>query len=275
MRIFQNVPGKLDNRPTTASWPKPIHEISDLPPVYQPFILKYTSRGMNITNAVYQEKARGAYFYASEYVITWFEGQVILFVLRDQVPEETVIRPADITKIVRYEKLLYSELEIHFSRDARDVTCRISYNTAREELFHPVMGLLFAKDCSIPLAAMAEKDSTYGHLQLPTLAMTNLKVRCWQLCDRIYNYVYFTKKERSPVGGRKKIFGEFFVAKTDRGFCMISKEDYFITTAYYFQNHIRKSYIEKKQFKGTLFLLMTTGTEKIELEKLPENYEQF
>lgn len=263
MSIFLNQMAPQDTRPTSASWPQLVHDLCNVPSMYHPFMSTLTEKGLSLDSFIYSEGKVDS-DHDIEYVITSFEGRVYIWKNKDGNVEETMIIPSEITRISRIEKLLYCEIELLTQSGDIEKSYRFSYNTSQEDLYFSVLSVLFSKPYAASLAQMAAMDTFNKDTVIESLAIMNLKKLCYLLGNHIEKHCYFTKDTVSAIN-QKKITSEHFYAKTDRGYCFIDLDTYFVTTTFFPNNSILNLSITTSKDEITLQVKTKTAITQIGL----------
>lgn len=222
---------KEDVRPTTASWPKQIFELWQLPEQYHRFLYDWLTSGMPIGNITYIPKVH-KYLKDSENVLAWFNDEVMILTQTDDNNiYAATISAENLISIKYFIQLLECRVTLKIKKDNKISDLFFKYNKVKEERIIPIFNILLGHDAEYELNIFDMSNSKLKELNYLSYSMFNISKLSYRLDKEVLGY-FWERNKQNVLFGKRDEDPENFIAIMNRGITYINTDFYGIRTYY-------------------------------------------
>lgn len=253
-----------DTRPTVASWPRRISELSTLPQAYHLFLKDWIKKGMNIENIIYIPRIHQSVIEEPEIVLAWYDDEVMILKEEfDTKVQQYLISSKDIVSIDYSLNLLNYYVTINISKGNSVEAVVFQFNKSKEDLLIPILNILLENDINYEMDVFMHENSICDELQNRSYMMYNFSKLSYRLDTTILDY-FWEREELSSTSSREKMYTEYFISIMEKGITLIASQFYGVDVTHLYWKNIKDMRIEEESI-----LQLAVETQKGKIYSLP------
>ncbi|WP_040196361.1 hypothetical protein [Candidatus Soleaferrea massiliensis] len=192
--IFSKKDGMIDTRPTAASWPKRIFELSDVPERFLPALRPWLDRGLEPAQMIFVPRVQHWLTVIPESLLFRFEQEVV-FVERGG-EDVLVIEQKDVLVVRHYMELLKCQMSILYRQDGEIRRKSLSYSRMSDDLMVEIYNTLLGNPPEYAPNLFLHDNTACERLFTESYMMYNFGKLCYRLSDHVESFFWQRRKKQ-------------------------------------------------------------------------------